>query len=166
MMDLRPGDYFCVRTQSWMASAILKAQKLKALDGESTYNHAGIIVAPDGTTFESLRKIGHSAIQSYIGCPVLIVRHRDMTFDRFKAGYEGIRKWDGCVYPFWRLLLHAAGLAHFLHPVGIPVCSELVVEHARIAGLVGYPGYGWNPDHLADKFRNYKCYDPVYEGTL
>ena len=136
MMDLRPGDYFCVRTQSWMASAILKAQKLKALDGESTYNHAGIIVAPDGTTFESLRKIGHSAIQSYIGCPVLIVRHRDMTFDRFKAGYEGIRKWDGCVYPFWRLLLHAAGLAHFLHPVGIPV-SRSSASLAQASGLPG-----------------------------
>ncbi|HNS53325.1 MAG TPA: hypothetical protein PKH25_00950 [Syntrophales bacterium] len=162
--ELRPGDYFCVRTGSWVAGAILAAQKLKALDRESTYNHAGIVVASDGTTFESLRRIAHYDINAYTGCRILVARHRDMTMPAFMRGYHAVKKWDGRVYPFWRLALHAVGLAKFLHVAEIPVCSELVVEHCHHAGLCDYRGYGWNPDNLADKFRNYKCYDVLYEG--
>ncbi len=163
---LKPGDYFCVRTDSWIAGAILAVQRIKALDREARYNHAGIVVSADGTTFESLRRIGHYDINRYAGCDILVARHRDMTPNVFLKGYREVKKWDGTVYPAWRLVLHALGLAKFLHAIDIPVCSELVVEHCRHAGLCDYPGYGWNPDHLADKFRNYRCYDTVYEGAL
>jgi len=162
--ELRPGDYFCVRTGSWVSRAILAAQKIKSLDHESSYNHAGIVVTSTGVTFEALRKIAHYHLDNYIGCRILIARHVRMTTSAFMRGFHEVKKWDGTVYPFWRLALHAVGLANLLHVIKVPVCSELVVEHARCAGLVTYNGYGWSPDNLADKFTNYKCYDIVYEG--
>lgn len=165
MMELRPGDYFCVRTKSWIADAIIKVQLWKSLDHEARYNHAGIIVHPDGTTFESLQKIAHYGIQGYVGCPVLIVRHKEMTPERFLLGYEEVKKWDQFAYPWWRLALSFFGLAKWIHPAGIPVCSELVVEHLHHAGLVKHDGYGWTPDALADKFKS-RCYEVIYEGIL
>lgn len=163
--ELRPGDYFCVQTGSWVAKPILWFQKLKALDDESTYNHAGIVVKEDGKTFESLAKIAHYDINGYAGHRILVARHCAMTPEKFEAGYDAVRKFDGTVYPAWRLFWHAIGMAKLVHVVRIPVCSELVVEHCHAAGLCNHGGFGWSPDALADKFRDSKRYEVIYEGV-
>lgn len=164
--EIRPGDYFCVQTSGIISRMILWFQKLKALDHESTYNHAGIIVNSDGTTFESLAKIAHYGLQGYVGHKVIIGRHCKMNVPTFLRGYHVIKKFDGYRYPAWRLLWHAFGLANVIDVIRVPVCSELVIEHARAAGLVEYDGYGWSPDNLADEMRRSKYFDIVYEGVL
>lgn len=163
MITLQPGDYFAVRTNSWLARLIILKERICAMDDEAKYNHAGIIVDCRGNTYESLGRIDHYHIDNYIGCPILIARHKSMTPDAFRAGMKEVLKYDGKVYPVWRLILHLTGLAKFFK-MTFPVCSELVGEHAYHAGGHTYDGWGWNPDHLADLWEISKYYDVIYEG--
>jgi hypothetical protein len=166
MIELRPGDYFCVYTDTWLAKLIMAAQRVKALDDHVAYNHAGIIVSGDGRTYEALMKIEHAHIKDYEGCEILIARHRAMTPELFDMGYGQVLKWNRTIYPWWRLLLHLTGLAVILHIAKIPVCSELAVEHLHHCGLIGHDGYGWNPDHFADMLVNYKDFEIIYEDKF
>jgi len=165
-LTLKAGDYFCVRNDSFLSKLIILQEWIKSLDHEATYSHAGVIVDSNGTTMESLRKVAHYDLQTHKGCKIIIARHKEMTPENFQKGYNEILKYNGKVYPIFRLVFHLLGIAKFLHTSGVPVCSELVVEHCYHAGLCDHDGYGWTPDNLADKMRNYNCYDVLYEGIL
>jgi hypothetical protein len=163
-MSFRPGMVFAVKSDSWLAGAINACQRIRAVDDESTYNHAGLITDNIGTTFEALSKIGYSKLGGYTGCRVIIAQHVKMTGLRFEDAFSRIKHLDGCIYPFPRLFLHLLGLAKYVH-WRYPVCSELVGKFEFEAGL-RKNWWGINPDNLADEWKISRYYDIVYEGVL
>lgn len=164
MIQLLPGDCAVVKTHSPIADLLIWGQRLKSKDDKAEYNHALIVTAADGTTFESLAKIAHYGIDGYRGCPIYIARHLEMTPERFKAGYDHVKKFDQCFYPWWRLPLHLVGLAKHIH-WSYPVCSELVGRFLYEAGLSRSTGWGWSPDELADLWDESKNWKLIFKGT-
>ncbi len=165
MPNLKPGDLCVVKTNSAVAGTINAAQRFLSRDGKAEYNHALLIVDGTGQTYESLLRIDHYNLAQYVGCPTWIVRHTGMTGPRFKAGYAGIQKYDGKLYPAWRLPLHFLRLARYIH-WSYPVCSELVGLFLNRAGLFSSTGWGWSPDDLADLWIESKYYDTLFKGIL
>lgn len=164
-MKLQPGDVFVVRGDTSISYLIRVAGKFWSTDGECTYNHAGLILDPEGNTFESLSRIDHYKLMAYMGKQIMIVRHKGMTPDRFVMGWDKIKHLDGVIYPWWRLGLHLFHLARFFNRSGIPVCSELVGMFENGAKLRNV-FWGLTPDNLADQWRESKYYDVIYEGVL
>jgi hypothetical protein len=151
----------------WLGKAINFVQKLKSVDNESTYGHAGIILSPQGETFESLWTIRKNHLDEYNGCKVLIGRaiwpSQD---DQNKAIAKVISDHEGMRYPWWRLPLHMIGLAKFISVGIFPVCSELTVKKEIESGVTAW-GSRWagkNPDHVADAIRRWDAYEPIFEG--
>jgi len=163
-MNLRAGDYFAVSGTSLIAKLIRLKQRLSSLDSKAEFNHAGIILDDCGNTFESLGHIDHYHIDQYVGRPIMIARYHKMDPERFESGMKEVLRYDGKIYPFWRLLLHLIGLGKFFR-LTFPVCSELVGEHAYFAGVHNARGWGWNPDNLADLWDISKYVDVLYKGT-
>jgi len=163
-IELQPGDYFCVRTKSWLTRLILLKEIFSSLDSKAEFNHAGIILNEEGDTFESLFFINHYNLEQYRGCNIIIARYKEMTPEKFEAGMKEVLQYDGRIYPFWRLPSHLLGLAKFFHST-FPVCSELVGEHAYYAGVHDVHGWGWNPDNLADLWDISKYVDVIYKGV-
>jgi len=157
--QLKPGDIFCTKNPMWLGRAINAVQWFWSKDGESTYSHAGIILDPEGLTFESLWTIRKSRLDSYHGERILIGRDVGMTQERFYDGWRRVMHLEGKWYPAWRLLLHALPPTARISVTGIPVCSELA--------WLFVDGHGWagvNPDTLADRIRYWKRFDVIYEG--
>ena len=163
-MKLKAGDVFVVRGKTNLSYLIRVFGKFWSTDGECTYNHAGIIVTPSGTTFESLNRIECANIEQYKGCNILIVRHKKMNRILFSKGFSEVYHLSGTIYPWWRLGLHLFHLARFFNRSGIPVCSELVGMFENACGL-RKTFWGLSPDNLADEWRISKHYDIVFEGV-
>ena len=164
-IEFKPGDMAVVKTKSAIAGAINTAQRWLSRDGKAEYNHAFLIIDGGGNTYESLKKIDHYRLDQYAGCPIWIVRHKQMTVDRFGAGYQAVLEYDGKLYPFWRLPMHFLRVAQYIH-WSFPVCSELVGLFLNKAGLFSSTGWGWSPDDLADLWAESKYYDTVFKGVL
>lgn len=173
-LELLPGDEFVTRNPMALGSVINIVQTIKAVDNQSAYTHAGIITASDGTTLEALWTVKEQKLfRDYGGQQILIVRNVHMSKDIFAAGYEKIKGHIGQWYPFHRLLLHMVGLAKFVHWSRL-VCSELAAKfEAGCAEFLGDNNYGFlrawygvNPDNLADRWRDSKHYQVLYEGDL
>ncbi len=169
---LCPGDEFATRDASLLGGLIRCVQKAKSVDGESTYNHTGIITDPNGATLEALWTIGSRNLWThYAGERVLVVRNINMSPDVYAAGFNRIRRHIGQWYPVHRLALHLIGLAKFIHWDRI-VCSEFTAKFE--AGCAGFRDgsemgflrrwYGVNPDDLADRWRISRYYRTVFEG--
>lgn len=162
MVKLFSGMVFAVNSGSKLAKAINCVQKIKAVDNESCYNHAGIIVGEKGRTFEALWKIRFAELDEYKGCQMIISCHKLMSQKRFDEAFPQVVKLNGSVYPVPRLFLHAVGLAKFIH-WKYPVCSELVAKLEYEAGL-RRNWWGINPDNLADEWQKSKYYEVIFEG--
>jgi len=165
MLNLKPGDLCVVKTNSAIAGTVNAAQRFLSRDGKAEYNHALLIVDETGKTFESLLRIDHYHLSQYVGCPVWIVRNTAMDDVRFSAGYRAVLKYDGKLYPFWRLPMHFLRLAQYIH-WSYPVCSELLGVFLNKAGLFTSTGWGWSPDDLADLWGESKYYETLYKGVL
>lgn len=172
-LDLMPGDEFATRNPMTMGRLINIVQRIKAVDNESRYTHAGIILSKSGGTLEALWTVQSRHITAYAGQRMLIVRNVHMSDDVWRAGYAKIRGNIGQWYPAHRLILHLMGLAKFVH-WGRVVCSELAAKFET--GCAGYLGegnygflrnwYGVNPDNLADRWRDSRHYQVLFEGVL
>jgi hypothetical protein len=152
MIQLQPGDCFVVKTDSKLAGLVNWGQALWSHDNRAEFNHAGIVVKEDGTTFESLSRIGHYYLGRYAGSRILVVRYGEMIPERFWFGYGQVKRYDGKLYPFWRLPLHLVNVAKFIHWTH-PVCSELVGRFLNAAGITPNTGWGTTPDDWADLWR-------------
>lgn len=161
-VKLNKGMVFAVCSDSSFARWINAVQKVKAVDNEAMYNHAGIIVSERGRTFEALSKIKYSDLDGYTGSKILIARYKSMTDDMFDRAWPEIVKLNGTIYPFPRLVLHLVGLAKFVH-WKFPVCSELVAKFEFEAGI-RKNWWGIMPDNLADEWQMSKHYEIVYDG--
>jgi len=173
-IELLPGDEFATKNPMALGKIINIVQTVKAVDNDSDYTHAGLVTAQDGTTLESLWTVkSQNIFLDYAGQRVLIARNVHMSEDVFHAGYDKIREHVGQWYPFHRLVLHAIGMAKFVHWTRI-VCSELVAKfEAGCADRLGDDNYGFlrnwygvNPDNLADRWRDSRHYEVVFEGVL
>lgn len=163
-IKLQRGDCFCVRTDGWVSAPIRWVEKWKSLDCEATYNHAGIIVSDTGETFESLSKIDHYSLHDYAGKKILIFRHIQMTDKLFGKGYQQILKYDGKIYPAWRMPLFILGIAKWFR-LTFPVCSELTMLFEVSCGL-RKKWAGYSPDNISDEVHISKHYEIKFEGIL
>lgn len=171
---LCPGDEFAARHPTPLGSLINLAQAAKAVDNESLYTHTGIVTDPYGSTVEAFWTVkSRNLWEAYRGARVLIVRNMNMQPDVYAAGFEKIRKHLGQWYPVHRLLLHALGLAKWIH-WGRIVCSELTAKFetgcAEFLGPDKTSGfmrnyYGVNPDNLVDRWKISRYYTTVFEGV-
>jgi hypothetical protein len=160
---LQQGDCFVVKTDGWVSAPIRFIEKWQSLDGEATYNHAGIIVSDTGQTFESLEKIDHYKLDDYKGCQILIFRRIEMTQGLFWPAYKSVLKYDGKVYPAWRMPLFILRIAKWFRWT-FPVCSELVMMFECGCGL-RKKWAGYSPDNIADEVRISKFYQIKFEGV-
>ena len=160
---LKSGDIFCVTDpKGWISRIINAHQWLWSIDGESTYSHSGIITDKNGDTFEALYNgIRRSNIfTEYTGRPIIIGRVVGMDDAKFDERFAVVSKYEGKIYPYWRLFLHGIPfLAKFFHQAKLPVCSELVWMFSDL----GNP-WGITPDIAADRIRHWDEIDMIYEG--
>ena len=163
---MKKGDIFCTRNPMALGRAINGMQLFWSTDNESTYSHSGIIISDEGATFESLWTIKKANIDKYRGMRVLIGRHVKMTPESFKLGWDVVKRHEGQLYPFHRLILHIIPpMAKYLSTGRFPVCSELVAKFLCGCGFMR-TWKGKNPDHIADMIRKWDDYDVVHEGDL
>lgn len=169
MITLQAGDVFAVNSGGPLSGPINFFQKVWAQDGESTYNHAGIIQNKYGLTLEALWSIEEkNFFQFYSGCKVIVAR--PLCPPEVIAGaLARVREEHlGQKYPAWRLALHIIPpLARAISMGGkFVVCSELNAKLLWYAGLRHKKFTGTNPDTLADEWREWKSFDVLYEAKL
>jgi hypothetical protein len=167
MPELRPGDIFCTVNPMWLGRAICAIESFWDMDGKAEYSHSGIILGPNGTTFEALwtnRRQG--LFHAHGGKKVLIARHESMTGEAFAAGWAKVARLEGRWYAGHRLLLHLVPpLAKYIATGRYAVCSELAAKFLVGAGLLDH-WKGVAPDYLAGIVRRWRGWKIVFEGAL
>lgn len=166
MIQLKPGDIFCTANPMALGRAINFFQKVWATDNDSEYSHAGIIINPQGDTFESLWTVRFSNLSKYIGKHVLIGRPVNLEVSDIKYGLRNvIMDHKGQIYPVWRLpLAIVPPLAKYISSGRFPVCSELVAKYLKLAGVLGIGRWqGKNPDNIADMIKRWDAFEVVHE---
>jgi len=169
LLNIQPGDIFAVRTDALFGKLIRLRDRLRSTDGEAEYNHCGIIINSDGTTFESRRRIGrYNLFEMYAGQRVIIARPLAQDFSKKAAVKRLVNKYNGRAYPWYRIFLHAITptLARYLHHSGVPVCSELAGEYLYLIGVRHSNFWGTTPDMLSDEWRHWREYEIIYDGIL
>jgi hypothetical protein len=92
-----------------------------------------------------------------------------MNPETFKKGFDSVYPLLGRTYPYQRLLLHALGLAKWVHFLKVPVCSELTAMFLINAGAITLEGknfWGVTPNYLVEEWRISKYIDVIFEGVL
>lgn len=173
-VKLQPGDCLLVASNGIFGSAIRQAQGLiDRVKGETDpvpYNHAAIIIY-GVRTLESLSTIRTGSVDDYQGQRAMVIRHRGMTESASQRGFSSTFHHIGKRYPFWRLGLFLLGLARPLHFLDWPVCSELVAQFIKGAGLqLGFNNECWagvSPEMLEDAARDENGqFEIVWEGVV
>lgn len=166
--ELQTGDVFVVNSESIIAGLINSVSGFNSTDGESTYNHAGVIVTDGGVTFEALRVLDYSTLKSYLGQQILIARpdatytNQILAMETLAAAHRGQK------YPWWRIALHIYPpfARMFSYKGKWVVCSELVAKYEYLLGLRGEEYTGVTPDKLSEEWKHWKDFEIVFEGTL
>ena len=173
--ELRPGDEFARRNPTVPGALINLVQRARAADDESEYSHTGIITDSHGSTLEArLTVTSQNLWEAYAGAKVLVVRNICMNPRVYAAGFGKVRRHIGQWYPVHRLLLHALGVAKWVHWDRV-VCSELTAKFEtgcaeflgpdRSAGFMRNH-YGVNVDDLVDRWKISRYFDTVFEGVI
>jgi len=105
---------------------------------------------------------------AYRGKRVCIIRYTGYpVFPPAQAIQELINKYNGKIYPFWRLPLFAIfPPITKINILGIPVCSELVQKYRVRIGASPNMANGMTPDNIADEIYLSRNHTIVYEGVL
>jgi len=184
--ELEPGDIFCTKNPMMLGRAICWFEKLRSADNQAEYSHAGVIIGRGGITFEALwTNKKQNLFKAYAGTKVLIGRHVAMTPKCAAAGWEGVKKYEGQTYAFWRLLLHALPFCSKIGTGGFAVCSEIAAKYISKSGVMvagravsdplvqlflqageSYYWKGRAPDDIADMIHDHKGWSVVFEGVL
>jgi hypothetical protein len=161
-MKVQRGDQMLV-VGSGLLSTLIK------LRTGSQFTHGLIICDKYGKTFEALKTIRHGHLGKYIGKRVVIARPEVDEAVMDEAIKEAENKWDGHVYPFWRLIFHLMGVARF-SLLDIPVCSELNAWVSRRSGIPGKPWakthWGVNPDDISEEWMLNPRFKFIWRGKL
>ena len=174
MIELKKGDIFLTTNNKWLGKSIRKAQKIIDSSDPIEFSHGGIVLDENGEIFESVAKISKNNINKYIGEKILIARHQEMTDFKFERGLAAIEKYEGKIYPFWRLPLFFVGLADNLYFLDWPVCTELCHIFCLGAGIkTGIKKHGKNhwagtsPDMFEDAIQSRNdLWTVIYKGKL
>lgn len=162
---LQPGDIFCTRNPMALGRIIRSVQKFWDVDNSATYSHSGIILNELGGTFESLWKIRMNSLKEYRGENIIIGRiNNRSTIQKLDAIQKVRQRYEGKIYPFWRLPMHLFPPIAKLSLFDIPVCSELVAIYMKELGLIDY-WKGVNPDRIADMISYWDDLEIIYEGS-
>ena len=179
-IELKSGDIFVSRSHSRLLDFfITRAQKAIAFDSLSFFTHAGIIVNKEGKTFESGIKIeglsgfriGYQNLyENYEGVSVRVLRHREMTPDRFQYAFAPLsRTYNRKPYPIWRLpFFLVPSVARKLKLTSLGVCSEIAAKLLYNLNLIPQ----WRsvfPDMLSDWGHSVwgkKGFTIIWEGTI
>ena len=165
---IQSGDLFLVAGTGDISKGILLFERIWGRDNVSMFSHAGVICTKEGLTLEALPsgfKQG-SFFDEYIGKKILLVRPMSVSVDTMNKAFEKFgNDHVGDRYPFGRLILHALGLARFFKS-DTDVCSEGVAELCYLFGIRHNRWNGVTPDDLEEEFRNWKCYQIIYDGIL
>jgi len=161
---IKQGDVFAVCSRSPFAKIINAVSGWNSPDGESEYNHAGIITADNGQTFEALKTLDYYHLDQYRGRKILIARPRASS--PMPALLKVILDHKGQTYPFWRLALFGWNpLARVIsHKGQFTVCSELVAKYLFHLGVRHGQFTGTTPDRLADEWVKWRDFDIIFEG--
>jgi len=162
-VKLEKGDFFCSKNPMALGKIINAVQWFWSTDNESRYTHAGIIVAEDGTTLESLWTVKNQNLwEAYAGERVIIGRYEKMTPEIFEKGMQAIAEHKGKIYPVLRLLLFGIPpVAKFLY-IGLVVCSELTAKFLCSMGALNY-WKGKMPDNIHDAMKYRRGFKVVAE---
>ena len=152
-LNLQMGDVFCVGTSKAPGFFIRLMSWLSSKDNKVRHNHSGIILGPDGRTFEAFFtgiKEGH--ISKYRGEVLLIARPIGPSPDVIFDALNKIQlKHTGQVYPFLRILLFCIPYAaKFVSSGKWYVCSEITASYLRRIGLWFRLIGGTTPDDITD----------------
>ena len=172
--DIQLGDVFCTRNEKFFGKMINLSQRIFSDDKQSTYSHSGIIIGPNGKTFEARKTINVFNIKDYIGKKVVIARPT-LTMDKKEVNgmtqlyaiTDLMMDYRGNIYPFWRIALHAIPfLADNISAKGkFLVCSELLAKYLHLIGVRHGHYVGTTPDNLADEFHHHWNYKIIFEGV-
>lgn len=169
---IKEGDVFCTNDpRPGLSTCINFLQKLWDVDNRSSYSHAGIITDVGGNTFEALWTVKRQNIFiDYKDKDVLIGRVVDMDSSKFDTGMRKVLKYEGNIYPFYRLFLHMLPpLAKYVSTGRYLVCSELVGKFLKYSGAgKGHLTYykGLNPNSISDMIRKWDVWEVVFEGRI
>ena len=165
MPSLRAGDQFVVGRSWWLGQAISWEEKGDP-ESDAKYTHAGIIIAPGGTTVEALWTVRYGHINDYAGCPVLIGRYQNLDRGKYIEALEKIMARLGQRYPWWRLPLALFHLARRVND-GRDVCSELAAEMwGYCTGMKEFENHlGWTPAQLACVYERWRGFEIIYKGV-
>ena len=106
-MILRPGDIFLSAVPGIIGSGINLIQRVYDKTSHSIYSHAGIIIDPDGTTFEAQWRVTNwNLFEQYDGVQCLVARHDGMNERTFKKAFDSVKHHLGRSYAFYRILFH------------------------------------------------------------
>ena len=163
---LKRGDIFLTSNPMALSKAIRFFTKLRSKDNKCVFSHAGIIIKPNGTTYESLWHVkSQNLFEAYAGENVLIARHECMTNAAFnKAFYYLDKKHRNDFYPFYRLIFHMSPTLAKIN-TGSVVCSELVAKFLYYLELMAYYN-GCTPDDLHDFVCWAYGWTILYNGKL
>ena len=167
MTDLQRGDLFGVKTEG-IGGGIRFFEKLWSSDNKAEYNHSGLILDSEGTTFEALWKVKKQNLyERYAGCKVVVARWEgntvcpvDQALERIITEYEN--KW----YPAWRIPLHTIPFLAKINFSGLAVCSELAAKYEWYLGIRHDQWAGTNPDTLSDEWHKWDGFRIVFEDVV
>lgn len=163
--EIKRGDEFAVRGDSWISKAIIFLSKWVSLQNKAEYSHTGIILNTQGQTVEALYNgIKMSSLEAYKGKKIIIVRNTTATDERKEYAIGKVKELVGKHYPYHRIVLHAIGLGK-LSPFNEIVCSEVGKWYQSLAMDDGSRWYGYKPYRLVMDWRISKHYEIVYEGA-
>lgn len=169
-VKVKRGDVFGCSNPMWLGRGINTIQKIWSDDGCSQYSHSGIIIDPDGTTFEALWTVTSKNIfAEHTGDNVIIARlvHPvNGKFDIETALKRIMQEHKGQWYPGWRLFMHMIPPLAKIALFERLVCSEVTAKYEWLAGARHSQYKGTNPDTLADEWRRWKNYEVIFEGAL
>lgn len=178
-LELRSGDIVCTTYSiesdkdgpNWLqwllAFGIRQVESFNDVDGQARYTHTFAITSKRGTTFEALWRYEHQNIyEAYVGQPVLIGRHREMTEAKAQLMHQTmVREFKGRRYPAWKLPLFLVTHRFMKYLPGKPVCSELVFWGLSQVGLINH-WRGVTPSYVEDAIRRWRSFEIVYEGIM
>jgi hypothetical protein len=167
-MNLNPGDMFVVQNHNILGKLIQEVED-HILKDPGIYTHGGFVTSPDGTILESKLHYQYGKLSHYVGRKMLLVRHKEMTPERYAKGFDYVRCDIGKLYPVWRLPLYILGIEKYFHK-GAGVCSEQCGKFLDGAGFnPEHIVYGVSPDDLAQMWKKTVAegrMEIIFEGRL
>ncbi len=167
VLNLQPGDIFCSDNPQSFGLIVNYVQKFWSIDNSATFGHSGVILDSIGTTFEALWTIKRRNLyKSFLNKKILIGRNKKLNNELFWKGFKEIRKYEGNVYPLYRLSFFLfPPLAKYTRILDWGVCSELTAKFLMQCGLLDY-WRGVMPDYIAEIIKKWKNWEIIYEGKL